>query len=217
LIEAFPLYWPEGWKRTPARERRRSTFRVTTGQAIDGLLNEIRLLDGENEVISTNVPVRRDGMLYASFREPDDPGVAVYFTVISVNKKNPKVADEKRMCFACDQYGTVRENLQAIGLTIAALRGIERWGASDMMERAFRGFAALPEASWRQALGLEQQAAMHGYGTEHCQRQALLEDVERRFRELAHQTHPDKGGNAEQFDLYLKARMQARKELGADP
>lgn len=42
--------------------------------------------------------------------------------------------------FACDKFNEVRLNLNAIRLTIAALRQIERCGTSDMMERAFRGF-----------------------------------------------------------------------------
>lgn len=41
---------------------------------------------------------------------------------------------------ACDSFNEVRLNLNAIRLTISALRQIERCGASMMMERAFRGF-----------------------------------------------------------------------------
>src|SRR3546814_19053229 len=48
------------------------------------------------------------------------------------------------MTFACDRWDTVRDNVRAIGKTIEAIRGIERWGASDMMERAFSAFEALP-------------------------------------------------------------------------
>lgn len=42
---------------------------------------------------------------------------------------------------ACDSYNEVRLNVNAVRLTIAALRQIERCGASMMMERAFRGFS----------------------------------------------------------------------------
>jgi len=46
---------------------------------------------------------------------------------------------------ACDLFTEVRLNMHAIGLTIQAMRQIERCGASSMLERAFRGFmAALP-------------------------------------------------------------------------
>ena len=48
------------------------------------------------------------------------------------------------MTFACDKWDKVKDNINAIANTIAAIRGIERWGASDMMERAFSAFEALP-------------------------------------------------------------------------
>lgn len=44
---------------------------------------------------------------------------------------------------ACDQFKEVRLNLNAIRLTIAAIRQIERCGTSSLLERAFRGFTAL--------------------------------------------------------------------------
>jgi hypothetical protein len=56
------------------------------------------------------------------------------------------------MAFACDKWDKVHDNLQSIRKTIEALRGIERWGESDMMERAFSGFQQLegpkPETAW---------------------------------------------------------------------
>lgn len=190
MIENYPLYWPEGWKRTHSYRRGKSFFKKTTGVVQDLLKKEIYLLGGSSLVVSTNVPTRQDGRFYASAREPQDPGVAVYFNY----KKRP-------MCFACDQYVTVRENLQAIAKTINAIRGIERWGASDMMERAFKGFAALPQADWRRTLEINGSAT--------------LDEVESKFRELAHRFHPDKGGNAAMFNEIVKAREQARRELGA--
>lgn len=48
------------------------------------------------------------------------------------------------MCFACEKWQDVYGNIYAIGKTIEALRGIERWGTGDMVEQAFTGFVALP-------------------------------------------------------------------------
>lgn len=45
---------------------------------------------------------------------------------------------------ACDQFREVRWNMCAIGLTIKAIRQIERCGTTSLLERAFKGFAALP-------------------------------------------------------------------------
>lgn len=47
---------------------------------------------------------------------------------------------EHEYVLACDVFNDTRLNLNAIRLTIAALRQIERCGASIMLERAFRGF-----------------------------------------------------------------------------
>lgn len=45
---------------------------------------------------------------------------------------------------ACDQFNAVRLNMAAIVLTIRAIRQIERCGTSSLLERAFKGFSALP-------------------------------------------------------------------------
>ena len=187
MIENFPLYWPEGWKRTPAHSRMRSAFRRTTGEVRNFLIHEIGMLGGLRVVISTNVPTRGDGLFYASAREPEDPGVAVYFE-----------RRGKPICFACDQYKTVRENLQAVAMTIEALRGIKRWGASDMLERAFQGFAALPAAGWRTILRV-------GAGV-------TLAEAEAAFRARVQEGHSDHGGEADMHTL-VQARDEARKEL----
>lgn len=192
MIESFPLCWPVGWKRTAYR--RGSAFKIAGfGKARDLLLAEIRRMGGAQMILSTNIPLRNDGLPYANTREPNDPGVAVYFTY-----------KKKQMCFACDRYRTARENAYAIAKTIEALRGIERWGASDMMERAFQGFAALPEKAsepWRDTLGLPHDGNVTG------------DDVDTAFRRLVQEYHPDKGGDPEKFQAVVQARQMARKEL----
>lgn len=48
---------------------------------------------------------------------------------------------------ACDKYTEVRLNLAALRVAIAALRRIDECGATGIMERAFKGFAAITEGS----------------------------------------------------------------------
>lgn len=193
MIEAYPLYWPEGWDRTPDGKRKRwAHFKGGMGRYRDDLLAEIKRLGGRDTIISSNVPLRIDGLPRAGAKEPDDAGVAVYFKLRG-----------KPMCFACDQYRFVSENIRAIGLTIAALRGIERWGASDMMERAFLGFAALADKtgrSWRDVLGLEQRVV-------------TVDEIEYAFRRLSKERHPDVGGSAEAFRELVVARDAALMEV----
>lgn len=192
-IEAYPLCWPIGWKR--ANVALRSSFKVPTfGVARDGLLNEIRLMGGRDVVLSTNIPLRLDGLPYAGRAQPVGAGVAVYFTY----KNSP-------MCFACDSWDRVRDNARAIEKTIAAIRGVERWGASDMMERAFTGFLQLEspgvKKDWRRVLG---------FAPGEC---PDLDDVEYAFRKLARIHHPDKGGDHNRFAELQRARTEARETL----
>jgi hypothetical protein len=192
-VEAYPLYWPEGRPRT--KWQIESSFKVTLGDARDGLLAELARLGARKAILSTNIPLRNDGLPYANASEPRDTGAAVYFEYKG-----------KPMCFACDKYKRVRENLRAIEKTIEAIRGIERWGSSDMMERAFRGFTALPEKAgeyWRDVLGFT------------TEQRVTSEDIESAFRERAHIAHPDKGGNLEQWQALCTARENARKDIGA--
>lgn len=167
--EAFPLHWPIGWPRT--KQRAASRFSGTFGAVRSALVNEIAMMGGQHVVISTNVPLRRDGLPIAARTATQDPGVAVYFE-----------RRGRQMCFACDRWMSVRDNMRAIEKTINAIRGIERWGASEMMERAFQAFEALPppRSCW-DVLGLRPGASR--------------EDVERAYRERAKRAHPDAGGS----------------------
>src|SRR5689334_9104013 len=128
---AYPLAWPPGWPRT-ARPIP-SQFKVTLEQAQRGVLRELGLLHARGVVISTNIPTRQDGLPYANFRQPEDQGVAVYFN-----------RDGQQQCIPCDKWRTVRENMRAIELTMGALRSLDRYGAKETVDAAFRGFGALP-------------------------------------------------------------------------
>lgn len=197
MTQAFPLHWPDGWPRTktPARSR----FDVSFAAARDGLLEQIARMGGRYVVLSTNIELRRDGLPYANQQTPDDPGVAVYF-----ERKG------KQMVFACDRWDRVKDNIRAIQKTIEAMRGIERWGASDMLERAFSAFEALPAPgetvprSWRDVLGFEPP-----YGV------ITRERIEGAYRLQAKHAHPDAGGSAEAFAELTRARDDALRAIGA--
>lgn len=170
---AFPLCWPSGWKRTSYRER--SRFKVSGARPRDELFRELDRLGANNIILSTNIKLRLDGIPYSNLAQPLDPGVAVYFQ----HKKKP-------MVFACDAWRSVEENIWSICKTIEAIRGIERWGASDMLERAFSGFQSLPAPlvieTWWSVLGVKATAS-----AQECR--------EARTR-LARKHHPDVGGSA---------------------
>ena len=154
MEQAYPLQWPQGRSRTPRHKVTYSRFDVTPSKAQSEMLGEIQRMGGRNIVVSTDRRVKRDGTLYARDLQstPDDAGVAVYF-----ERKG------QRVCFCCDRYGKIWENMRAIGKTIEAMRGIERWGSAEMLDQAFTGFTALPPADekrpWWVVLGVSESAS----------------------------------------------------------
>lgn len=180
-IEAYPLTWPLGRPRTKWPEQ--SNFDVTLGRAIQDVRKEVNLLGGRDLIISSNLPMRRDGLPYANSSQPDDRGVAVYFRYKG-----------KPMCFACDRWKRVEDNMRAIAKTIDALRGIARWGTGDMIQQAFTGFVALPApTAWWQTLGL---TGPH----------ASRDEIDSAHRRLIMEHHPDRGGNVEKAAEINRAR-----------
>jgi len=188
MTQAHPLHWPTGRPRTSRRER--SRFATSFAAARDGLLDELRLMGARLAVLSTNVELRRDGLPYANQPEPADPGVAIYFEW----KGRP-------MAFSCDRWDRVKDNVRAIGLTIAALRGLERWGTGDMMESAFTGFEALPAPdapkSWRAVLG-------------NC---TSIAEAKKARNHLAKEHHADTGASGAMMADVNAAFDQAKQEL----
>ena len=206
-IPAYPLQWPPGWKRTERAWRTTARFvkkqhagyypsgRSYTRNAelsiADGVsrvraeLRRMGVLD-DDLVISSDLQLRLDGFPKSSQREPDDPGVAVYWID----------AGESR-CMAIDRYDRIADNLAAVAATLDAMRAIERHGGAEILNRAFTGFTALPSSaeSWWGILGVEPNA-----------RRIEIDSAYRRRRS---ETHPDKGGDAALFDQVQRAYEQA--------
>jgi hypothetical protein len=198
---AYPLCWPDGWTRTLAHFRKANySWKKGTEAYRRHLWDELRKLGIDEVIISTNKPLRIDGVNFrADAPEPTDAGVAIYF-----DYDPPALGLKKAMCLACDQYASVEWNLHAIGLTVAAIRTIERCGASDMIERAFRGFTAIAEKAgefWREVLDIPEGLT-------------VTEDhITTQFREFAKVMHPDRGGDPDAFMKLTQARDAALAHL----
>lgn len=182
--DAYPLSWPVGKLRT--KNPQRSRFEVTFANARDEIVREVKLLGGSLPVLSTNIPLKRDGFPYAGQKEPTDTGVAVYF-----------VLKKQQFCFACDRWDKVGDNLRAIRHTIAALRGIERWGTGDMVQQAFTGFVALPSQD-------------NPYDVLGVKANASPEEIEASYKQKAKLLHPDVGGSQEAMQKLNDARNRLR-------
>jgi DnaJ-domain-containing protein 1 len=125
---------------------------------------------------------------YSGKKQPDDPGVAVYFRL-----------GKKDRVLACDRWDKVIDNLWAISKHIDSMRGQMRWGVGSI-DQAFAGYQALPPANakeWWQVLGVHPNAT--------------LEDVKVAYRSLAKLAHPDRGGSQARMTELNLAMQEAER------
>jgi hypothetical protein len=191
--DPFPLQWPEGWPRSKWPEA--SKFKVSSFAHVrDRVIRNLQLMRGDRIVITSNLPCRNDGLPYANASEPADHGIAVYW-------RQARNGEYSEQVIACDRWNRTRDNLHAIELSLEALRGLSRWGTSQIVERAVAGFKALPPT------GQEWRAVFPGCHT--------LDEVKLRFRQLAADAHPDRGGGEVEMQRLNSAYSAAKAELGA--
>lgn len=191
MADAFPLSWPTGYPRTNCPKRARLGTSFT--EARDGIFHELKLMWATGVVLSTNIELNRNGVPYAGRAQPRDPGVAVYF-----------LRSGKRLVLACDTWARVEDNLHAVRMSLAAMRGIDRWGCSEILDRAFTAFAALPEPPkarhWADVLGVDPRDS--------------LSVIETMYRAKTRQAHPDLGGSHEAMTELNRAIEEARAAKG---
>lgn len=214
MSESYPLSWPTGWPRIEPSRRKRAKFstkerhysstsnyswtsnkELTIAEATQRVLNQLHALGAITalSVISSNLELRNDGLPRSGQRQPEDPGIAVYW------KRN----GESQKVMAIDIYDRVADNLAAVAATLEAMRAIERHGGAQVLERAFTGFVALSDRPhWATTLGISPRAGRA--------------EVDAAFRRLAAQHHPDRpGGSHDKMAEITTARDQAHKDIAA--
>ncbi len=194
--QAYPLSWPPGWPRHKGlreSDRRFSGPTYRWDRVFRGLHDELKRIGATKIVVSTNQPVRQDGVPYAQERRIDDPGVAVYF-----------VRGKKALVMAQDRFATVIGNMRSLAMAIEGLRQMERHGGATMMERAFDGFIAIAppdwKKPWREVFGVKPD---------------WRGDITTLYREKARNRHPDAGGSDSLMAELNVAFDEAKKELRA--
>jgi hypothetical protein len=198
-IQSFPLQWPLGWKRTLHPGESKFKRDKTIDSTCREIMHQLSLMRGSSViVISTNIPTRKDGMPYSSYKAPVDKGAAVYFNL----KGSPHV-------LACDKWNSIEHNLWAIAKHIESLRDQERWGVGNL-EQAFAGFKALPQNTsdnystpWWEILGYKSSWEAINDG----------DYILVKYYKLAKQLHPDAGGSEEKMQELNRAKEEALKIL----
>ena len=203
-IEAFPLSWPPERPRTKLWSRKRAPFcrraggrdvGLSIGDSRDRLLRELRLLGASAIVISSNLRLRNDGLPLSFQREPDDTGIAVYFTLVRAPH-----------CLSCDAWDRTADNLAAIAKHVEASRGQLRWGVTDIAHM-FAGFKSLPGAGLAPETmtpleAAEFIAAVAGDSPVNAMGASTFRDV---YQRAAKKLHPDAGGDDLQWQRLQRA------------
>lgn len=180
---AYPLQWPEIFPKTNPNARQHGYFKTDTAAALKNLRKQLDLMGAKNVLLSSNYTLGLDN--------PKEPGVCAYFDYDGMNLAIP-----------CDRWAKISHNIQAIALTVEAMRGMERWGAKHMIRAMFTGFRLLPGvgetgAAWWVVLGVAQNAGQ--------------EEIKEAYRSAAKKHHPDVGGDLELFRAINEAYNQAIK------
>lgn len=185
---AYPLTWPDHWVRT--KHPSDSKFKTTLAGALKNVQKSIEMFAKDSGKKVSNVLISSNVTL--GTQNPKDPGVAIYFEW-----------DDISTCIAVDRYKKVEANLQAIHHCIEAERTKLRHGGLNLVRAAFRGYAALPppgatnDRSWWDVL--------------ECKSGAPLATVEKQYKRLRADHHPDRGGDPKRFDEIQKAIKEARR------
>lgn len=211
--ESYPLQWPEHWPRTLKQARRRNlNFRSKFAEDRDEVIHRLNKR-GTNVVVTSNLSLNGSGLPAANARAPEDVGIAVWW-----------IERGRERVMPCDRWSTVDQNMRAICLTIQALAGIDRWGASEMVERAFSGFAALPPPGgtsteevkppidWRAVLQIDEAKLREAMG-DSLNQHLLLSMVKAKYRSMIAAVHPDRGGSADLAASLNEAMAAAEGEL----
>jgi len=197
--------WPGERTKAPTR----ALFSTPWGGTLHLLERELGVLRAKNILLLMNVrdeDLRLDGWIKASAR-PSDQGVILSFD----SKHGP-------LKYACDAFTDWTSNVRAIALGLEALRKVDRYGIARRGEQ-YRGYRALPgpsDGAMTKDTAAGILAKWSGIPTH-----VLLEqngDVLAAAARIARtKTHPDKGGQHEDFVLVERAFGLLRSDSAEAP
>ena len=163
---------------------RSSPFRASYSDTLVLLDRELRHLGAGDVVFSiavTEDEIRLDGQPRANAR-PSHPGVVISF----------ESREHGPLRYRCNRFGNWRDNVRAIALGLEALRKVDRYGITSKGEQ-YTGWKALPA----------------GGDEERAQRGRRLIEQHGSVRAAEKATHPDVGGNSDDFAAVQAAKAEA--------
>lgn len=187
--------WPAGLKARPlgawtwpvTARRRVSPFTASLSSTAAALRVELRHLQARDTVLRLDVPesgIRLDGAPYAR-ATPGIPAIVLQFDTPT----GP-------LAFPCDRFTTWQDNLRAVTLSLEALRRVDRYGVTMHAEQ-YAGFRAIEAPRSAAAFGSSREAVDYLASAAGVSSLGLtVRELERRAMRA---THPDTGGDPEQF------------------
>lgn len=163
-----------------------SRFRAPLRDTLELLSREMGQLQAAHIVIELDIEdrdIRLDGYPRANARI-GNPAVAVSFE----SRYGP-------LRYATCEFTEWRDNLRAIALSMQALRSVDRYGVSRRGEQ-YQGWKALP-VSTDPADAIQTRAQAEDY---------LDERWDGDVRRALFETHPDRGGDTDEFRKVQRAR-----------
>lgn len=183
-------------------------FRSTYTRTLYDLRRELDMLGVSEAVIElylTDHEIRRDGLPRADAR-PTSPRVRLSFN-------HPALG---QLQYPCDTYSDYRDNLRAIAKTLEAQRAMDRYGATRLNQQ-YAGWKALPSGgSLQQAMTVEDAAAFIAELVGSTKGMIIEKPSYYQFsyRRAALATHPDTGGDEDQFKQLQEAKRVLHKHHG---
>jgi hypothetical protein len=182
----------EHWQGKLTTDRRRSQFRASYGKTLALLDRELRHLGARDVFLQAAFgpeDIRLDGRP-RNHAKATHPGVILTF----LSKYGP-------LQYPCDRFDHWQDNLRAIALSLKHLRDVDRYGVTKHGEQ-YRGWEQLSykgaAMSRDEALRILSPFTRNGSPR-------TPQELEAAYREGAKQLHPDRGGNAQEFQQLLSA------------
>lgn len=186
------IEWPDGFDRTPPTDREPypGGFEVSRTRAFDSIVDELEKMDAYNIDVQTDAPhtAKNPHRPYAD-RDPDDPGVVVYFD-----------RDGQRFAVPCDSWDNLRDNARAIARYLNAKRAIERYGVATVDTEM--STQALPSGEEDVVVADSGEAPHEILGVDPDAPDAVVEGA---ARSLKAKHHPDQGGDPGRYKAVIAA------------
>jgi len=205
----------ERWPGEPTKSRRRSQFRASYASTLDLLESELRNLGAKDIVIQVDLDprdIRNDGMLRSN-AQPRTPRIILSFE----RKRGQQTVS---MSYPCDRFTDWQDNLRAIGLSLQALRSVDRYGVTNSGEQ-YRGWERIggPVAVHSNGFQSADEAAeflAHVGAGNKSKIMASRDEMETAYRYACVATHPDRpNGSADTFKKVQAAKSRLQIHFGS--